>query len=389
MFEDIRPYKDNEISAAMSRIAENPSFSQLSSFVFPHRAVDEIKEMVLAIDNIYDFQKNVMYKVNQRIIEETITELTYSGIERINPEVSYLYVSNHRDIMLDASLLQQILMENNLKTSEITFGANLMQGQLVIDIGKSNKMFKVERPGGSIREFYNASKHLSDYIRMTLHEKGESIWIAQRNGRTKNGIDRTDQGIINMFRMSGNGDKVQAIAELNIMPVAVSYEWEPCDLLKAMELYISNQHKGTYVKKEGEDLNSILTGIIQHKGKVHFAICKPIEKEELLQYAELSSNEFNRKVAELIDQRICSEFTLTANNYIAHDMLSGNEEYSSHYTPEEKESFIKHLSSINAYEDNCDIKELHDIMLGIYANPIKSKKQLCTDGYPVNTYVLD
>ena len=177
-----------------------------------------------------------------------------------------MYLSNHRDIMLDASLLQNALLMNGFDTTEITFGANLMQGQLVIDIGKSNKMFRVERPGGSIREFYKASMHLSEYIRHTIVEKKQSVWIAQRNGRTKDGKDRTDQGIINMFRMSSEG-KSTSLSQLNLLPVSVSYEWEPCDILKTLELYAKRQ--GPYLKKPGEDLNSILTGILQPKGRVH------------------------------------------------------------------------------------------------------------------------
>ncbi len=373
MFEDIRPYNNSEISAAMSRIVENPLFPKLSTFVFPKTDVDNVRRMVSSIDNIHDFQVKVMHRVNQRIIEESISEFTFSGLERVDKDDKYLFVSNHRDIMLDASLLQSIFITNNLKTTEITFGANLMQGQLVIDVGKSNKMFKVERPGGSIREFYKASRHLSDYIRMTLLKKRESVWIAQRNGRTKDGLDRTDQGIINMFRMSSDGDKLQSIAELNIMPVAVSYEWEPCDILKVLELYISNHHTGTYVKKEGEDLNSILTGIVQPKGKVHFAICEQITMEDLLPYAGLISNEFNRKVAGIIDKRICSEYILTPNNYIAHDILSGTDEFSGYYTVEDKERFIKHCQTLNAYAETCDVEELNRILLGIYANPVDSK----------------
>ena len=373
MFDDIRPYYDSEISAAMSRIAENPIFPKLSSFVFPETPVEEVKAMIASIDNIYDFQYKVMHQANRRIIENSITEFTYSGLERIDSDKHYLYVSNHRDIMLDASLLQSILLDHDFGTTEITFGANLMKGQLVIDVGKSNKMFKVERPGGSIREFYNASKHLSDYIRMTLLDKNESVWIAQRNGRTKDGIDRTDQGIINMFRMSSRGDKIESIAELNIVPVSVSYEWEPCDLLKVMELYISNHHKGTYVKKEGEDLNSILTGIIQPKGKVHFAICEPITAEDLMPFADLPSNDFNRKVAGLLDERICSEYVLTSNNYIAHDLLTGTTEYSHNYTGEEVNKFKAHASHLDNYAETCDVEELNRILLGIYANPLDSK----------------
>ena len=202
MYSDIRPYYDNEIPQAMSRISENSMFPVLASYVFPDKPTEQVRDMVSSISTIADFQRKVMFHANERIIAKSITEFTFDGMENIENSRSYVYLSNHRDIMLDASLLQNALLMNGFDTTEITFGANLMQGQLVIDIGKSNKMFRVERPGGSIREFYKASMHLSDYIRHTIVEKKQSVWIAQRNGRTKDGKDRTDQGIINMFRMS-------------------------------------------------------------------------------------------------------------------------------------------------------------------------------------------
>lgn len=371
MFDDIRPYYDHEINDAMRRIADNASFPVLASFVFPGKSIEEIKELIRSIDNIHDFQAKIMDVANMQIVAKSITELTVSGIENIDPAKSYLYVSNHRDIMLDASLLQSILVRHDLETTEITFGANLMKGELVIDIGKSNKMFKVERPGGSMREFYKTSKHLSEYIRHTLLEKKQSVWIAQRNGRTKDGRDLTDHGIINMFRMSNAKDKVESIAELNILPVSVSYEWEPCDILKTLELY-ARQH-GPYVKKPGEDLNSILTGIVQPKGRVHFEICKPIEYEELVPLKEYNSNEFNRLVAGMIDSRICTGYRLTPNNYIAHDILSGSATYSELYTQEERDRFMAYMSKLDEYAEGCDMHVLESIFLGIYANPVDSK----------------
>ena len=371
MFDDIRPYYDSEISDAMHRIADNSSFPVLASFVFPEKNIDEIREYLRGIDSIHDFQSKVMYWANRQIISKSIDEFTFSGVEKIDPEKSYLLVSNHRDIMLDAALLQNILIEHDLDTSEITFGANLMKGELIIDIGKSNKMFRVERPGGSMREFYKTSKHLSEYIRHTLLEKKQSVWIAQRNGRTKDGNDRTDQGIINMFRMSNAKDKIESIAELNIMPIAVSYEWEPCDILKTLELY-AHQH-GPYVKKPGEDLNSILTGIVQKKGRVHFEFCDPITANDLAGFAECNSNEFNKQVARLIDSRICTSYRLTPNNWIAHDILSGSATYSDNYTQEERDRFMTYMVQLDEYADGCDMHILEKIFLGIYANPVESR----------------
>lgn len=372
-FDDIRPYYDSEIPAAMQRIAESTSFPLLSSYVFPERNIEEVRKEVLGYKTIRDFQLGVMYWANKQIIKKSMTEFTFGGVENISEDKNYLYVSNHRDIMLDAALMQNILIDKGMDTCEITFGANLMQGQVVIDVGKSNKMFKVERPGGSVREFYRSSLHLSDYIRTTITEKKQSVWIAQRNGRTKDGVDRTDQGIIKMFGMSRSDDKIESLAELNILPVAISYEWESCDILKTIELYARRQ--GPYLKKPGEDLNSILTGITQPKGRVHIEFCKSITREDLAEFDDCTSGDYNRKVAELMDKRICSAYRLTPNNYIAHDLRYRKKEYADRYTAEEKQAFIDYAGRLSKYEEECDIEVLYDIFLGIYSGPVESKKK--------------
>lgn len=370
MFDDIRAYTDEEIAPAMHRITGNIYFPVLAAFVFPNKSVDEVKELLLSIDTIHDFQTKVMYNVNLRIMEQSVEEFSCNGLENISREENYLYISNHRDIMLDASLLQNVLVDNGFDTTEITFGANLMQNSLVIDIGKANKMFRVERPGGGMRDFYKASKHLSEYIKHTILNKRESVWIAQRNGRTKDGIDRTDQGIINMLRMSGSNDKVKSITDFNIIPVSVSYEWEPCDVLKSLEMYSSRD--SYYKKKEGEDFNSILTGIVQPKGRVCFNLSRRIEEKELLPYMHLSSGDFNKQVAAIIDKRICKSYHLWPNNYIAHDILSGSSAYVSMYSDEQKCAFEKYLSRLDNFSGEYDIETLRRIFLGIYANPVNS-----------------
>lgn len=371
MFDDIRPYYNAEIPAAMQRIALHEAFPVLARFVFPDRDVESVRRMVASIECIEEFQQQVMYYVNRQIIERSTTAFTCGGVENIDPQQNYLYVSNHRDIMLDAALLQNVFLEHHIDTAEITFGENLMRGELVIDIGKSNKMFKVERPGGSIMEFYKASMHLSDYIRNTLLERHQSVWIAQRNGRTKDGIDRTDQGIIKMFAMSRNDDQVKSIAELNILPVAVSYEWESCDVLKTLELY--SRRQGPYKKAEGEDLNSILTGILQPKGRVHFELCRPVALDELEPFALSNATEYHKQVARLIDQRICSAYRLMPNNYIAHDLLSGTETYADQYSTDQKNAFVAHMAQLDDYADRYDLATLRSIFLGIYASPVDSK----------------
>lgn len=371
-FDDIRPYYEEEIPAAMQRIADSVSFPLLASYVYPKEQIEAVRNQIRGYRTIKDFQLEVMRCVNEQVIARSTTGFTFSGMEKLDPSRKYMFVSNHRDIMLDACFLQYVLNKNGHETTEITFGANLMQGQLVTDIGKSNKMFKVERPGMSPREFYKCSLHLSEYLRYALTEKNESIWIAQRNGRTKDGLDRTDQGIIKMFGMSYQGNKVDALAELNIVPISISYEWEPCDLLKALELYQSRKEK--YIKKPGEDLNSIITGIMQPKGRVHISCCDVLSREDLLRFDSCTAGEFHRQVANLMDQRICSAYQLTPNNYIAHDLRYRKEEFTSLYSEQEKQAFLEHLKQLGKYDEQCDIDELTDIFLGIYSNPIESKK---------------
>lgn len=369
-FDDIRPYNAEEIPAAMERIANSSSFPLLASYVYPDEPLEEVRERIANYKTVREFQTETMRMVNQRVIEHSISEFSCSGLDKLDPEAHYLFVSNHRDIMLDSSLLQYFFVTQNFDTTEITFGANLMMNELVVDIGKSNKMFKVERPGNNIKDFYRSSKHLSEYIRYVITQKGQSVWIAQRNGRTKDGNDTTDQGIIKMFCMSCPDDKLKAIDQLHIVPVAVSYEWEPCDVLKTLELYESQFSK--YTKKPGEDLNSILTGIVQEKGRVHFELCEPISYAELAKFENATNNEYHKLVAQLLDSRIRAAYRLYPNNYIAYDLRYGTTKYKDCYTDEQKKVFMQHLQALEKY-DTCDIENLKDIFLGIYSNPVNNK----------------
>lgn len=369
-FDDIRPYNPGEIPAAMQRIANSSSFPILAAYVYPGEPLEEVRKRIANYQTVREFQSETMRMVNKRVIENSITEFSCSGLDRLNPDKQYLYVSNHRDIMLDSSLLQYFLVNHDFDTTEITFGANLMMSQLVVDIGKSNKMFKVERPGGGIKEFYRSSRHLSDYIRFVITEKQQSAWIAQRNGRTKDGNDATDQGVIKMFCMSCPEDKIKAIDQLHIVPVSISYEWESCDILKTLELYESQFAK--YTKKPGEDLNSILTGLTQQKGRVHIELCEPISHVELMKFENLTNNEYHKAVARLLDSRINAAYRLYPNNYIAYDLRYGTTKYQEFYTAEQKENFLKRIKKLERY-DTCDIENLKDIFLGIYANPVNNK----------------
>lgn len=377
-FDDIRPYYEEEIPAAMQRIAVSDAFPLLASYVFPDHPVEEIRQMVSSIRTIEEFQGRVMQVFNDQVIRRSTTEFTFDGLQHIEHGVPYLYVSNHRDIVLDSSLLQNVLLKNGFGTTEITFGANLMCSQLIIDIGKSNKMFRVAR-GGTPKEFYALSKHLSDYIRHVICDKQQSVWIAQRNGRTKNGDDKTDQGIIKMFSLSNCGDKIESLSALHILPMSVSFEWEPCDILKTIELYISRSQK--YIKRPGEDVTSVLSGILSPKGRVHYELCPAITKEDLLPLSECTLNEFHLRVARLLDQRIHAHYRLWPNNYIAHDMLYGQTTYRDRYTDEQRQAFMNRLNELDRATSLeqygvTDRDALYEIFLGIYANPVNNSMNI-------------
>ncbi|MDR2810408.1 MAG: acyltransferase [Tannerellaceae bacterium] len=367
-FDDLRPYYDEEIPAAMNRIADSEYFPALAAFAYPGHNPEDVKQTMRSYSTINDFQLQAMKAVNDQVIARSIRCFTFEGINALDKEEHYLFVSNHRDIMLDSSLLQYALYCSGFRTTEITFGSNLMSSQLVIDIGKSNKMFKVIR-GGNAKDFYHNSLHLSDYIRYTLSEKKESIWIAQRNGRTKDGIDATDQGIVKLFYMGSPEKPADALLGLHIVPVSISYQWEPCDCLKARELY-TLRRTGAYIKKADEDMKSILAGLMQPKGNVHIAVGTPLQAEDLEPLRGWPNNKFNKQVAALIDEQIHRNYRLTNNHYIAHDLRSHSEQYASYYTPEEKETFLEHFRQCLT-PDIEDKALLSDIFLGIYANPVR------------------
>lgn len=366
-FEDIRPYNDDEINAAMRRIASNKLFNTMAEKLFPRANAEMLREKMSGISDTDTFQVEIMHPAIKNILKNSSTSFTFSGIENLDRNKAYLFISNHRDILLDAAILQVVLYENGYKTSGITFGSNLMSGQLAVDIGKANKMFKVEREGTNA-EIYHHSKRLSEYIRFSINHKNESVWIAQRNGRTKDGIDKTETGVVKMFSMSGPSDFVTGFAELNIAPMTISYEYEPCDYLKTAELY-QKELLGSYTKSSGEDLNSVLTGVVQQKGGIHITFSKPICKEEIEAISQENNKMRIAELAQIIDKRINPGFRLWKTNYIASDLLNNNNEFADKYTPAQKDDFINYMNS-QLGKIEGETVALRKIFLGIYANPI-------------------
>lgn len=374
-FDDIRPYNDSEVHPALERIVANPLFSNVAQYLFPGQDENMFRQLLLSCNSKEDFQVKVMSQIVAKILQGTAKELTFSGLEHFKGGKKHLIVSNHRDIVLDSAIIQLILHQHGVETTEIAVGDNLITSSFIEDITRSNKMIKVIRSSNP-REVYTTSKVLSEYIRYNVANQKSSVWIAQRNGRTKDGIDVTEQGLLKMFDMSGSGDFVKDFAELSILPTSISYEFEPCDIQKAVEMYVSRRQK--YVKAEGEDLKSILTGIMQPKGNIHIAFNEPVSLEEIQDASQLDKNEKFKAICTAMDRRIVAEYKLWGNNYIAYDMLNATNEYASMYTAEQKAAFEGYmavqLSSVKL--PDIDMVELKEIFLSIYANPVVGKKNL-------------
>lgn len=366
-FEDIRPYYDHEINDALNRIVDVPEFKKILAFLFPGEDNESISRNLRHINSALDFQKQFMHPLVSSIVEKTSKGLATSGFEKLSPGTPYLFVSNHRDIVLDSAMLQVKLLDFGHETSEITFGSNLMSNQFIIDLGKVNRMYKVYR-GGNRMELFRNSKILSEYIRYTITEKRISSWIAQRNGRTKDGSDKTETGLLKMFNISGKNDFYSSFKELNIVPLSISYEFEPCCSSKVREIATLN-NGNPYQKEANEDLISIVTGITQPKGHIHLAVCNPVN--EMLDQIEksLSVNDKINKLALMIDSTIYKNFKLWPNNYIAVDMLSDSDEFSDHYKPDEKERFIRYMENeLSAFTGDKSQEE--KLLLKLYANPV-------------------
>jgi hypothetical protein len=374
-FDDIRPYNDSEVHPALERIVANPLFSNVAQYLFPGQDENMFRQLLLSCNSKEDFQVKVMSQIVAKILQGTAKELTFSGLEHFKGGKKHLIVSNHRDIVLDSAIIQLILHQHGVETTEIAVGDNLITSSFIEDITRSNKMIKVIRSSNP-REVYTTSKVLSEYIRYNVANQKSSVWIAQRNGRTKDGIDVTEQGLLKMFDMSGSGDFVKDFAELSILPTSISYEFEPCDIQKAVEMYVSRRQK--YVKAEGEDLKSILTGIMQPKGNIHIAFNEPVSLEEIQEASQLDKNEKFKAICTAMDRRIVAEYKLWGNNYIAYDMLNATNEYASMYTAEQKAAFEGYmavqLASVKL--PDIDMVELKEIFLSIYANPVVGKKNL-------------
>jgi len=373
-FESISPYTDAEAAEALGKLAEHPLVARVSQQFFPEESPDFLKIILKNIKTIDEFQVLVMSKFVRWVIEHTAHNFSYDGIANIDPEKKFLALSNHRDIILDPAITQLILYNNGIPMTEIAVGDNLITNKTIEYLIRSNRMIKVVR-GISARELYLSSQLLSRYIRLNITEQRSSIWLAQRQGRTKNGYDITEQGLLKMLDMSGSKDFQQNYEELNIIPMSISYEIEPCDILKARELVISRKHK--YVKAEGEDLNSIMVGIMSQKGNIHLNIGKPLTSEEIAAASLCDKNDRYQMIRHAVDQRVIDGYKLWKNNYIAYDIANHSYRYSDQYDQTDVEKFTSYMEhQLDTVEPEINREDLRRIFLDIYANPVVTKELL-------------
>ena len=378
-FEDIAPYNDEEASAALARIADHPNVPWISKYIFSNQPETYLRDILKNIHTVDEFQCMVMSRAIEWVIEKSVRNFSYDGVAKLQSIPGrFVAMSNHRDIILDPAFTQIILHRNQIPLTEICVGDNLLKSKTIEGLIRSNRMIKVIR-GISARELYLSSQILSRYIRESVTSGKSSVWIAQRQGRTKDGIDITEQGLLKMLDMSGTKDFVQNFLELNIVPLSISYEYEPCDILKAREILISRTEK--YVKTENEDLQSIMLGIKQWKGNVHMNIGDPLTEDEIREASLCDKNDRYQLIRHAVDVRVINGYKLWNTNYIAYDLANHSFKYADRYTHEEAEAFTDFTEhQLDQVEPTLNRAELRDIFLRIYGNPVMMKEKFEAEG---------
>lgn len=365
VYDDLRPYNDEEVAEVFRRVVKEPKFMLVMKYLWPEKTEEELLAIGTSINSTAALQKHIMHPGIRRIIENSSSGLTCSGFDQLDKDRAYLFISNHRDIFLDAGILQILLFEHDIPTTEVAFGSNLLEIDLFGEVGKSNKMFTAYRGEGTKKEIYDKALDFSKYVRHTIVNVNHSVWLTQSNGRTKNGLDKTETRVLKVLKMSAD-NTLDGFAELNIIPMTISYEYDPCDLLKTRELYESKDRE--YIKSPDEDLKSMVSGVVDFKGHIHVELGKPLANQ-LEKITAQGDSEQIKCVTEILDTEISTNLKKWPVNYIAADLLSDSAEHSSSYTEDERAKFEEYVNSkLDELEGNP--VELRQMFLALYANPI-------------------
>lgn len=372
IYDDIRPFDPEELPAAFERLLSDAQFQQVLGYLYPGVPLEAVKTKMMACKTNLEFQLAFCYGFLKGLMAKASKGFDMN-VEAVDVTKRYTFVSNHRDIVLDSALLDMLLYDAGFNTTcEIAIGDNLLSLPWVKDLVRLNKSFIVQR-SLSPREFLMASKKMAEYMHYVVGEKNDNIWIAQREGRAKDSNDRTQPSILKMMAMGGEGSPVDRLRQLHIVPLAISYEYDPCDFLKAAEFQLRRDVPG-WKKTALDDVNSMRTGIMGYKGGVHYH-CAPCIDGFLDNLSpDIPKTKVFDVIAEHIDKEIFRNYRLYPSNYIALDMLEGNEAHAGRYTADDKAAFEKYLQGQIARIDipNKDEAFLRERMLTMYANPARN-----------------
>jgi glycerol-3-phosphate O-acyltransferase len=365
-FDSIRPFYDAEVNAAIREIVDEPMLDAMMQFTFPDDLAKSWKDRMKHTHSLRDFQINFIYPAVRKVLEMSSEGLTVGGFEQLEPNTAYLFVSNHRDIILDTSLLNACLYENGLVMTTSAIGDNLIKKPFLQIFSRLNRNFAIRR-GLSGRALLESSQLASQFIHKSLLRENRSVWTAQREGRTKDGNDSTQKGVLKMLTLAEKGSSpFNFFEKIQLVPVSISYEYDPTDSLKIPEL-IAKSKEEIYVKGENEDFITLLSGIMGSKKRIHIQVNKVMTEEvRQLKKEELTQNEKLSKLGELIDQEIWKGYKLWPSNYIAHDLLHQKSQFTAQYTAVEKTSFEKRLSQKVNQENPLEVENF----LRMYAHPV-------------------
>ncbi|MCL6257502.1 1-acyl-sn-glycerol-3-phosphate acyltransferase [Aquiflexum sp. TKW24L] len=372
-FDSIRPYYDTEVNDAIREIMDHPMLKAMMNFTFPEEKDEFWKNLMLHCHSIRDFQINFIYPAIQKVLEKSSSGLSTSGFEKLEKNTSYLFISNHRDIILDTSLLNASLYEHGLRMTTSAIGDNLVKKPFLRTLARLTRSFIIKR-GIPSRELLESSRSISAFIKQSLLRENRSVWIAQREGRTKDGNDMTHKGVLKMIGMAaGPGENIlDYFKKINVVPVSISYEYDPTDVLKMPEL-LAKARSEAYVKGENEDFHTLLNGIIGQKRGIHIHIgdvlTDPIDH---ISKTVSTGVKQMQELAELVDRQIILGYRLWPTKYVAHDLLQGTDDYSDKYTAEEKELFERRFRKGVDQSDPMAVKSF----LAMYANPVANQMRI-------------
>ena len=370
-FDAIRPFYDTEVNEAICASLHHPMMKAIMDFTFPELEDEVWKEQLKRTHSIRDFQCNFIYQAVRKVLEKSSEGLTTSGFEKLQKNTSYLFISNHRDIILDTSLLNTCLFEHGLVMTASAIGDNLVKRDFMNTLAKLNRNFLVQR-GLSPRELLQSSKLMSEYIGHLLLRENRSVWIAQREGRTKDGNDATHSGVLKMLGMGSDEQNVmEYFKKLKIVPVSISYEYDPTDALKMPQL-MAEAKAEKYIKEKNEDFVTLLSGIIGQKKRIHIHVGDVLDTElDVIAEENDNTNKQVQALAQTIDDSILQSYKLWPTNYIAYDLLNKTNLYSNHYTEDEKSLFERRLE----LKIDCSNQIMMEGFLNMYANPVVNKSK--------------